>query len=64
MNVTDWVQGGIGVVALGVTVFVVRAFLTFLGNHMSKNTEALAKIADAVDKMSIRIEKCPGPKGG
>lgn len=64
--VIQWTALGVLIVTIGWMVkhqaMARRDFLTFLTNHMSRSTEVLEGLAKAVNTMSIRIEKCPGPK--
>lgn len=66
MTPNEWSQLGIGGLALGVIVFVVKTFVgamqqshtmftNFLGNHMSKNTEALRDVTAALTDLKDEI---------
>jgi len=64
-----WVQWGVVGALVVVMGWMMRyqaqarkEFLRFLTNHMSRSAEVLAGLTKAVNTMSIRIEKCPGPK--
>lgn len=59
-----WAQGGIGVAALAVLVYIVRELraihketITFFGNHLSGTVEALGNLTASTERIVERLDR-------
>jgi len=58
----DWniiKDASIGVVAIACLFGVVRMFMAFLTNHMSKHTAALNNLVVKTQEMMGKVDSCP-----
>lgn len=59
-----WAQGGIGIAALAVVVYIVRELrglhketILFFGNHLSSTTKALSNLEAATERLVERMDR-------
>lgn len=55
MNPVEWAQLGVGIAAVAANVYIVRLFLGFLGNHLSKLTKSLDEVARRLERIEDRL---------
>lgn len=60
----SWAQGGIGIAALAVIVYIVRELrgmhnetITFFGNHLSSTVKALGNLEAATARLVERMDR-------
>lgn len=56
MDGLNWANLGVGVAAVAVNLYIVRAFIGFLSNHMSQNTQALIDLTVATQRLVDKVE--------
>ena len=59
-----WAQGGVGIAALAVIVYIVRELrglhketIAFFGNHLSSTVKALAALEAAAERLVDRMDR-------